>query len=182
MSTAFGPYIGAVVAANFADRPSSGGDAAKLQSWMLPLRHTRIVFAPEFKKGATVNGVAIKLFEGGDTVVARANYKDEVSFRLAAKLVLIGNDDLEIEPADTKDTALEIVFPNKFVSRVSEGNRSHRLGDPTIKERYSEGRFLDAFTWIILNSFKGNVPPLAAQDVLPPVDTEDDCVRFLYPN
>jgi hypothetical protein len=177
MMTAFKPYIGSVVSSVFNDKPVVGGDQAKLNSWMIPLENKRIVFGPELS--GKVNGVVIKMFEGGDTTTVRNNNTNERELKLKCKLVVSGNDDVTIEPADTLETSIRVAYPNKFVNEVDSGNLSHRKADKEIKTRYtSDPEYIDAFTWIILNSFKGFVPnPVTEYSQF---DPEDALIKDLF--
>ena len=79
----------------------------KSYSWMIDYEFRRLAFTNEITMSADgsvkVNGNMIKKFgSGGDDIEARQNYKDEISFKLQATLLLLANDLPAIEPADAK--------------------------------------------------------------------------------
>ena len=119
MMTAFGPYCKATNAENFAFK-ATGGDTAKLQSWMIDYEFRRLAFTNEVTMATDgsvkLNGNMIKKFgSGGDQIEARKNHVDEMQFKLQAHLLLLANDLPPIEPSDAKETMIPFHYPSKFL-------------------------------------------------------------------
>ena len=115
MTAAFGPYCKATNAENFAFK-ATGGDTAKLQSWMIDYEFRRLAFTNEVTMATDdsvkLNGNMIKKFgSGGDQIEARKNHVDEMQFKIQAHLLLLANDLPAIVPSDAKETMLPFHFP-----------------------------------------------------------------------
>jgi Primase C terminal 2 (PriCT-2) len=101
----------------------NGCDEAKRLSWLLQIAHGRLVFAKEMPVDASagrarkVDGSAIKgkLSSGGDTVLVRSNYADEIDVVCEARLFLMVNDLPKITPADVMELMHMFPLPFQFV-------------------------------------------------------------------
>tara|TARA_R110001599_G_scaffold259842_1_gene460301 strand:- start:54 stop:878 length:825 start_codon:yes stop_codon:yes gene_type:complete len=112
---------------------ASGQDSAKALSWLVPYEFKRLLLTNEITTDGgdnyKINGnVLKKLSSGGDKIEARVNHKDEINFRIQARVVMFCNDLPPIEPADTKETSYMFRFPSKFLSPDDD-----RLGKPLLK-------------------------------------------------
>lgn len=172
---AFGDYIGAFNAENFMYKTNIG-DAAKDKSWMIDHEFKRLIFSNECmidnEKGTKLNGNMIKNFSGGgDVMVARKNFRDEVEFRVQSRLMLMVNDLPPIKPADTFETMVKFTFESVFVPEERLNAHSiecYRLADPAIKAWIrSDPRVRDAFLHIVLDHYEATeprVPQVVAED------------------
>ena len=160
---AFGPYVNTVNSKSFIMQRGLGGDAAKGQSWMLSCEYTRISYTQEItvdvsEKSIKVDGNAIKQFaSGGDRIMARKNYQDEVEFRVQSMLIMNCNDLPPITPTDALENMVMFNCPHKFVSAVklAEEPRPHYLvKDDGIKAYSARPDVMDAYTWLVIDAFK----------------------------
>ena len=56
-----------------------------------------------------------KLSSGGDRIEARVNHKDEINFKVQARVCMFCNDLPPIEPSDAKETSYMFKYPSKFL-------------------------------------------------------------------
>ena len=79
-----------------------------------------------------INGnILKKLSSGGDKIEARVNHKDEINFKIQARVCMFCNDLPPIEPADTKETSYMFRYPSKFLNAEDD-----RLGKPLMRQKY----------------------------------------------
>tara|TARA_R110000803_G_scaffold96654_1_gene164805 strand:+ start:1123 stop:3525 length:2403 start_codon:yes stop_codon:yes gene_type:complete len=132
LENAFGEYVRSTNSENFMYK-SNGGDSAKALSWLVPYEFKRLLLTNEITTDSQdtfkINGnVLKKLSSGGDKIEARVNHKDEINFRIQARVCMFCNDLPPIEPADTKETSYMFRFPSKFLAPDDD-----RLGKPVMK-------------------------------------------------
>jgi hypothetical protein len=161
---AFEGYIGQFNADAFLYK-TNVGDAAKDKSWMLDHEFKRLIFSNECtidqSKGLKLNGGLIKNFSsGGDNLVARKNYKDEISFRVQCKMFLMANDLPPIRPPDALQFMTNISFETVFTEEWKEGMLPHiRAADPSIKATLrNDPQIKDAFLLMVLESYLDRKP------------------------
>ena len=128
----FGEYVRSTNSENFMYK-SNGQDSAKALSWLVPYEFKRLLITNEITTDGgdnyKINGnVLKKLSSGGDKIEARVNHKDEINFRIQARVCMFCNDLPPIEPADTKETSYMFRFPSKFLAPDDD-----RLGKPLLK-------------------------------------------------
>ena len=147
-----------------------GADEAKRLSWLVKVCRSRLIFAKEMPMadGLVINGALIKgkLASGGDPVLARKNYSDEMTIVNESRFFLFVNETPTIEPADATEFMHAIPMPFRFVSadtlkhlRDERGDddavalAGFREGDHGVKRWCSQRAVCDAAIRIILDAF-----------------------------
>ncbi len=134
LENCFGEYCRATNSENFLYK-NNGTDSAKSLSWLVPFEFKRLLLTNEITRDSQgkykINGnVLKKLSSGGDKIEARVNHKDEINFKIQARVCMFCNDLPPIEPADTKETSYCFRYPSKF---LNEGDQ--RLGQPLLRPK-----------------------------------------------
>jgi hypothetical protein len=159
---AWGPYVRSVQSDSFLmARNTDGGDEAKKLSWLLACTGARIITTQEItvdreNTGKKINGNLIKgkLASGGDRIMARKNYCDEVEFKIQGRLFMALNDMPPVSPADAYETMHMFSFPYQFVEELGPDSMPHmKLGDPSIKAYCREPETVAAFIHLVLDSW-----------------------------
>lgn len=115
MKMAWGSYIGEFNSGDLKWCPRRDGSFALVLSFTLRNRHQRIVIAQE-ACGSILDGpIMKKLSSGGDIIIARVLFKNEVSFRLCTKYYLCANDIAKLSTADALQTRKQYVIRTAFV-------------------------------------------------------------------
>jgi hypothetical protein len=139
LENCFGEYCRATNSENFLFK-NNGGDSAKALSWLVPFEFKRLLLTNEITRDAEgkvrINGnILKKLSSGGDKIEARVNHKDEINFKIQARVCMFCNDLPPIEPADAKETSLIFRYPSKFLNEDDD-----RLGKPLMRQKYKLGK------------------------------------------
>lgn len=106
------------------------------------LRGRRLVIGEELTEGRSLDVTAIKRMTDVDYITARRLYQDNMTFRASHTLLVNTNHRPIIDQTDhgTWRRLALLVFPYTFVKRAEDQVRDiDRLGDPTLKQRVSEG-------------------------------------------
>lgn len=176
---AWGSYVTTVSSESFLmSRGSDGGDEYKKLSWLLDCAGARMIFTQEIAVDAgnrerRINGNLIKgkLGSGGDKLKARKNYTDGEEFRIQGRLFMALNDIPPVTPADTFETMHLFNFPNQFVDQLREDSLPHmKVGDPGIKAYCREQATIDAFVWLVIDSYN-DFPVIKSESVRLETDT-----------
>lgn len=135
LENCFGEYCRSTNSENFLFK-NNGGDSAKALSWLVPFEFKRLLLTNEITRDAEgkykINGnILKKLSSGGDKIEARVNHKDEINFKIQARVCMFCNDLPPIEPADAKETSYMFRYPSKFLNEDDE-----RLGKPLLRKKY----------------------------------------------
>lgn len=157
LQNAFMTFIGIFNSGAFVLQKNEGADVAKNLSWIVGKRDCRLFISNEIKENATLNGILIKgLSSGGDTVVGRTNYKDEMDFTPQFMMMFMCNNLKDIEPPDALENCVQFYCKSKFVPKeeLIEGQPFLKLRDDTIKGLIETPEIIDAFTLYLLNAFK----------------------------
>jgi hypothetical protein len=138
LENCFGEYCRATNSENFLFK-NNGTDSAKALSWLVPFEFKRLLLTNEITRDAEgkyrINGnILKKLSSGGDKIEARVNHKDEINFKIQARVCMFCNDLPPIEPADAKETSYMFRYPSKFLNPDDE-----RLGKPLMRKKYVLG-------------------------------------------
>lgn len=159
-------------------KKGSSGDTAKGLSWLLPFEYTRLNISNELnlinEKGQKLimNGVTLKsIASGGDVKTARANYKEEVQFKLQGKTLLFMNEIMQVNPTDALKTAVTFEFNSEFKNELTENDKKFnekkdckykfKLADPSIKEELLNNKgYQMAFIKIIIENYCDKEPKL----------------------
>ena len=134
LESSFGEYCRATNSENFLYK-NNGTDSAKALSWLVPFEFKRLLLTNEITRDSQgkykINGnVLKKLSSGGDKIEARVNHKDEINFKIQARVCMFCNDLPPIEPADTRETSYMFRYPSKFLNKGDE-----RLGKPLMRPK-----------------------------------------------
>lgn len=176
LKLAFGPFVRAMNAENLILRESSQ-DAAKAQSWMKPLEHTRVAYSNEMRasgatRDKTLDGELIKrLCSNGDEVELRTNHQDEIQVRLQATMFLFANDFPAIDPPDAYQTMVGFTFLTEFrdaheMTDPADPCQKHwRPKDHEIDAFIQQPVVLDAFTMLLIEHYTSSIqtPPAVVQ-------------------
>ncbi len=138
-----------------------GGDEAKKLSWLLDCEFSRMIFTNEITvntadKKCKMNGNVIKgkLASGGDVLLARKNYVNEVEFRIQGRLFMMCNDLPPITPADAMETMHLVSFPFKYVDKLDENSLPFmRLRDNAIKAYCAEADTVAAYIHLVIDAY-----------------------------
>lgn len=139
---------------------------AKSLSWLSQLLCSRISFSSEIQNsdaGLFVDGVALKLLSGGDTITIRTNHIDEYTFIPQFTIYMACNDLPDIKPADCKDNMFSIYTPNTFVDNPSNDNE--KLIDPNLDIFLCDTNTQLAFVKDIINNFF-DTKPMPSKNVI----------------
>ena len=136
LENCFGEYCRSTNSENFLFK-NNGTDSAKALSWLVPFEFKRLLLTNEITRDAEgkyrINGnILKKLSSGGDKIEARVNHKDEINFKIQARVCMFCNDLPPIEPADAKETSYMFRYPSKFLNEDDE-----RLGKPLMRKKYN---------------------------------------------
>jgi len=159
---AFKGYVGTLCSDSFLlERVRRDGDEAKKNSALLGYEYARLLFTNEITcdkaSGLKMNGAYIKgkLASGGDTLLGRKNYQDEVEFRMQGRLFMNVNDLPEVSPTDALETASIFVFPNVFKPAVSDADPAFwKVADPNIKHYCADLEVCAAYTHLVLDQYQ----------------------------
>ena len=132
LENCFGEYCRSTNSENFLFKKGQS-DSAKALSWLVPFEFRRLLLTNEITIDSEgkyrINGNTLKkLSSGGDKIEARVNHKDEINFKIQARVCMFCNDLPPIEPADTKETSYMFRFPSKFLNPDDD-----RLGKPIMR-------------------------------------------------
>ena len=136
-----------------------GGDAAKRNSAFIDAEYKRFIFTQEMAVDTSSNlkldGGLIKgrLASGGDTMLGRKNYKDEINFKVQARTFILANDMPPVSPADALQTCS--VFQMRAVfSDTASTDAWVQKADAQIKAKCGTPEWVAGFTWLVLDAYK----------------------------
>jgi hypothetical protein len=143
---------------------------------MLDFEFARLCYSNEITISphgdTTLDGNQLKRFtSGGDELCARKNFKDEVYFRTQAHQMVCCNDLPTVLPSDAKETAIMFDMQAKFVAagdqrlNLPQTNRhqiAYKVADPEVKKIAQTPAIIDAFTWLVLESYKPHAVEIPA--------------------
>ena len=130
---------------------------------MLTCEYKRITYTQEITldvadKSVKVDGNAIKQFaSGGDTIMARKNFKDEVEFKVQSTLLMNCNDLPPITPTDALENMVMLKLPHKFITAEKMATSPlpyYKLRDDLVKAYSEREDVVSAYTWLVLDAFK----------------------------
>ena len=177
---AFGPFVRAMNAENLVCKQSTQ-DAAKAQSWMKPLEHTRVAYSNEIRavggaRDKTLDGELIKrMCSNGDEVELRTNHKDEIQVRLQTTMFLFANDFPDITPPDAYQTMVGFKFRTEFheADEITDPSdplqKNWRPMDHDIDNFIQQPAVLDAFTMLVIEHYTPSLqppPPIVKDDTM----------------
>ena len=156
---AWGVYCLTLDGGAFLMERQRGGDAAKRNSAFIDAEYRRFLFTQEITVDATSNlkldGGLIKgkLASGGDTMIGRKNYKDEINFKVQSRTFIFANDMPPVSPADALQTCS--VFQMRAVfSDTASTDAWVQKADAQIKAKCRTPEWVAGFTWLVLDAYK----------------------------
>jgi len=174
---AFGDYVREINTSCFYKKSLTGDkDEAKAKSFLIPLQHARLVYANEMDEGVILNGTSIKAFcSGGDRHQVRANYKDEITIRLQAMLMILSNDFPKIEPVDAVEKLISYDMKSVFLTGDENEDRlpnvNYQKADMSLRLVYlNRDDIKNEICHIIFDAYKNKV----MYNYAPPIQDEDN--------
>ncbi len=108
------------------------GAASQANSALMALKGKRLAIATELPESKGFDTAFVKQFAGGDSITARANYGDTITFKPEAKLWLSTNDMPDIRANDK--AMWRRIFPVPFNGNFSGANRDDDVEEKLLKE------------------------------------------------
>lgn len=108
------------------------GAASQANSALMALKGKRLAIATELPESRGFDTAFVKQFAGGDSITARANYGDTITFKPEAKLWLSTNDMPDIRANDK--AMWRRIFPVPFNGNFSGANRDDDVEEKLLKE------------------------------------------------
>lgn len=144
----------------------SGGDSAKLLSWMVKIRNCKLAYCQEINMDKPLNGIILKkISSGGDGVVARTNGKDEMDFILQFLTIIAGNDIPTIQPIDDafQNRMAYFDMPNVYLNEQAilnyKGDKNVIPIDTEIKDVWARKKSTcDALFTLLVKSYSETLP------------------------
>ena len=145
LENAFKIYVGSFNSGVLVKKGTENNDEAKNLSWVVKIRNKRIILSNEIDEGAILWGKMLKkIASGGDTMVGRTNFKDEIEFIPQFTMFLNLNNIKGVEPVDALENCEQFYCKSKFVSKeeLIEGQNFLKLKDDSHRQRavYSTAR------------------------------------------
>lgn len=158
LKNTFGEYIGDFNLNSLKVNPRDGNDEAKKLAWYCDLVGTRICISNEARMdGKSLDGNMMKtLSSGGDAIMIRANFQDQRTIVPVSTFFSFMNDIPLIHPCDKalKDRLVFLPFTKSFVDKPqAECNEYEMESDPLLKDKIKGKDWIDAFFWIIMDSY-----------------------------
>ena len=178
--TGFGDYITSIPSSCIMCSRVTSTDT-KERSWMIDLQYPRLAIIQEIdkKEGQKANGTIIKsINSGGDTQTARKKFQDEINFTVGSKILIMGNDMVQCDPADTFETCIQFNSGKQFKSQgfidatraeleskaneeISEEKKysilskmnTYLVADDTIKDKCKTLRWGNAMVLLLMKKF-----------------------------
>lgn len=170
-SQALGTYIQSIDVANLVCVRAVKCDNAKEKSWALPLEFARITFGQESSDAdvqTKYNGNIIKsLCSGTDSHKARKLYANIQEFKVQSSIMLLANDQMLIEPADTWEKGFKFSSTIQFkTQQFIDAKRAagacelamamYRVGDDSILSRCSSNEWKYAYIHLLIEHYSKN--------------------------
>lgn len=134
---------------------NSGEDNPKANSWLVPLVEKRIIIGNEIElSGRFIDGNRLKsLASGGDDVIARQCYEKDTKFTIICTAFILLNDLPKIKPADEGLMNRVCVNELRKTCKAVPTHETEILEDRTLKDKFQDPKWLDAFFWIIADAW-----------------------------
>jgi hypothetical protein len=159
LENAFKIYVGSFNSGVLVKKTNETNDEAKNLSWIVKLKDKRLILSNEIDEGAILWGKMIKkIASGGDTMVGRTNFKDEIEFVPQFTMLLNLNNIKGVNPVDALENCEQFYCKSKFVSKeeLIEGQNFLKLKDDNIKTIIQQNNIIDAFTIYVLDHYESN--------------------------
>ena len=159
LENAFKIYVGSFNSGVLVKKTNETNDEAKNLSWIVKLKDKRLILSNEIDEGVVLWGKMIKkIASGGDTMVGRTNFKDEIEFEPQFTMLLNLNNIKGVNPVDALENCEQFYCKSKFVSKeeLIEGQNFLKLKDDNIKTIIQQNNIIDAFTIYVLDHYESN--------------------------
>ena len=159
LENAFKIYVGSFNSGVLVKKTNETNDEAKNLSWIVKLKDKRLILSNEIDEGVVLWGKMIKkIASGGDTMVGRTNFKDEIEFVPQFTMLLNLNNIKGVNPVDALENCEQFYCKSKFVSKeeLIEGQNFLKLKDDNIKIIIQQDNIIDAFTIYVLDHYESN--------------------------
>lgn len=156
LQNAFRKFVGTFNSGSLTRKLNENADDAKNLSWVVKKKDCRLLISNEVQEDAILNGKMLKqLASGGDAILGRCNYQDEIEFIPQFTMMLQLNNLRGVEPVDALESCEQFYCKSKFVSKdaLIEGQPFLKLKDDNIKNLIEKPEIIDAFTIYVLNHF-----------------------------
>ena len=156
LQNAFKLFVGTFNSGSLTRKQNENADDAKNLSWVVKKKDCRLLISNEVQEDVILNGKMLKqLASGGDTMLGRCNYQDEIEFTPQFTMMLQLNNLKGVEPADALESCEQFYCKSKFVKEdeLIEGQPFLKLKDDNIKTLLENPEIIDAFTIYVLNHF-----------------------------
>ena len=157
LENAFKIYVGSFNSGVLVKKTNETNDEAKNLSWIVKLKDKRLILSNEIDEGVVLWGKMIKkIASGGDTMVGRTNFKDEIEFVPQFTMLLNLNNIKGVNPVDALENCEQFYCKSKFVSKdeLIEGQNFLKLKDDNIKTIIQQDNIIDAFTIYLLDHYE----------------------------
>ncbi len=153
--TCFGDFIQPFNAENLAYNEKAGtSDEAQKNRWAYLIRFSRIIFSNEINMKKIINGNDIKkVASGGDEIIGRTHFQEEVKFKPHFTAFCMLNDIPEIQPLDNAvyGRLIYYEFEKQFVEEPTE--EYHVKMDKDLENKIQQDKFINGFIHLILNAY-----------------------------
>jgi hypothetical protein len=156
LQNAFKIFVGTFNSGSLTRKQNENADDAKNLSWVVKKKDCRLLISNEVQEDVILNGKMLKqLASGGDTMLGRCNYQDEIEFVPQFTMMLQLNNLKGVEPVDALESCEQFYCKSKFVreDELIEGQPFLKLKDDNIKTLIDKPEIIDAFTIYIVNHF-----------------------------
>ena len=144
---------------------TGSSDNAKSNSWILSAKcHIkRLAISNELttdsKSKPKFDGNALKIFcSGGDDIVARQNYKDEVQVVNNCTVFMAMNVIPSADPPDAMKTCRIIPLPYSFEEVVDPGLPCSKKADSHLKDWITTNNWIESvFEWMVYNAYTADI-------------------------
>jgi len=156
LQNAFKIFVGTFNSGSLTRKQNENADDAKNLSWVVKKKDCRLLISNEVQEDVILNGKMLKqLASGGDTMLGRCNYQDEIEFTPQFTMMLQCNELKGVEPVDALESCEQFYCKSKFVTKdnLIEGQPFLKLKDDNIKILLDKPEIIDAFTIYVLNHF-----------------------------
>ena len=162
LKNAFSNYVMTTNSSNFAFKKGCN-DSQKALSWLIDYQFVRVALTSEISIGENekLDGNMIKKFtSGGDCLMARKNFQDEMEFKIQSSLIMCCNDCPDIQPSDALEYCDEIFMSSKFISDYENKNITklkgfkYYLKDDTLKTDFlKDNNIINELTNMFIESY-----------------------------
>lgn len=202
LQNAFGKYVAMFNANNLiTSKFSSFAEPAKALAWIIPIFNARLICASEIEETdnkTVLNGNLIKrIVSGGDTIIARCNYMNEIEIVPAFTPWFMYNQWYDVNPIDATENLIQFTCPSKFVQphELVDGCDMFKIADKTINHFIMLEDIIDAFTLFMLDyysddmtlpetieKFNNNEHPISVEVFIAKhfikTNNKDDCIHM----